>query len=771
MKVRYLLLALLIVFTWAAYSNHFKNGFHFDDSHTIENNIYIRNIKNVPLFFKDGTTFSSLPSNQSYRPIVSTSLAIDYWMGNGLNPFYFHLSTFIIFLLQGVILFFFFLKIFDVVYKNGWNIYISFAGAAWYLLHPANAETVNYIIARSDVQSTFFVMVAFWLYLYSPFCKKYFIYLLPAAIGILAKPSAVMFAPLFFFYVLLFEEKMSIFDFFKKVRLKQSVNTIKKSIPSFVICIAFYLWMDKMTPKTWIAGGTSAFQYLITQPFVIVHYFGTWFLPTGLSADSDWSLIPSIWDARFFAGCLFIIALLALAFYCSKKEILRPISYGIIWFFLALIPSSSIIPLAEVLNDHRIFFPFIGLALSVCWALGLLLMKYKPLIEGASSKFKSGLAIVVVLVLGCYAYGVYERNKVWNTEESLWYDVTIKSPLNARGLMNYGLTKMAKSEYAEAEKYFDRALELAPNYTNLYINKAIVKDVQGDKITAEADFKKGLELAPNYPAAWFYYARFLNAQGRYSEAVPLLEKAIALSPAYIDARLLLLACYSSTSNWDKLSALVESSLQIEPDNKAVQAYITIAKNRKNNLDIAADNTAKDPTPEKYLNLSLTYYNAGRYQDCINAAEQALKLKPDYADAYNNIGTAYNMLKQYDKAAEACKKALALNPQFTLAKNNLAVAEAGKKQQPITTTTGTPEAYITLSLEYYNKGMYVECIEACKKALQLKPDYALAYNNICASYNQLKQWDNAIAAGEKGIKLDPQNTLMKGNLAAAYAGKK
>src|SRR4051812_6881242 len=93
-----LLLGLLLV-----YSNHFNNSFHFDDSHTIVNNIYIQNIKNIPLFFKDGTTFSSLPANQSYRPVVVSSLAFDYWLGGGLKPFYFHLSQFIFFVLQGIL--------------------------------------------------------------------------------------------------------------------------------------------------------------------------------------------------------------------------------------------------------------------------------------------------------------------------------------------------------------------------------------------------------------------------------------------------------------------------------------------------------------------------------------------------------------------------------------------------------------------------------------------------------------------------------------------
>jgi hypothetical protein len=89
---------LLLVLIIATYANHFQNTFHRDDGHTIITNTSIRDLGNIPLFFRDGTTFSSLPSNQSYRPLVSTLLAIDYWLAHGLQPFWFHLSIFTLFI-------------------------------------------------------------------------------------------------------------------------------------------------------------------------------------------------------------------------------------------------------------------------------------------------------------------------------------------------------------------------------------------------------------------------------------------------------------------------------------------------------------------------------------------------------------------------------------------------------------------------------------------------------------------------------------------------
>jgi hypothetical protein len=105
---------LMMVLCTITYANHFNNEFHFDDSHTIQNNAYIRDIKNLPLFFTDGITSSTLPQNQSYRPIVTTSLAFDYWLGGGYYLFFFHLFTFILFLLQGLLMVCFFTKLFNI---------------------------------------------------------------------------------------------------------------------------------------------------------------------------------------------------------------------------------------------------------------------------------------------------------------------------------------------------------------------------------------------------------------------------------------------------------------------------------------------------------------------------------------------------------------------------------------------------------------------------------------------------------------------------------
>ncbi|WP_426670392.1 tetratricopeptide repeat protein [Mucilaginibacter sp. McL0603] len=775
MKKRPLLIYTILLFlaVIATYINHFHNGFHFDDSHSVVDNPYIRDIKNIPLFFKDGTTSSVLPQNQSYRPVVSTSLAIDYKLGNGYDLFAFHITTFILFLVQGLLMLIFFKKLLSLSSTNKYIGYVALFATAWYMLHPAIAETINYIIARSDVISTVAVMGGFVLYTNSPFCRKTFLYLIPVGIGALAKPPSVMFAPLLLCYILLFEEKLGLLDIFKKSNLKPLWNSVRKSLPAFVFCALMYLLIDKLTPKTWAPGGNSPIQYLITQPYVILHYFGTFFWPAGLSADSDWAPLSNIWNARFFIGCAFILAMSSAAFYTSQKVILRPISFGILWFFLALIPTSSIIPLGEVLNDHRMYFPFIGLAISVSWTIGLIVFKFISDADHITTKYKVLILTPALLLLCTCAYGTFKRNAVWRDEESLWFNVTVKSPGNGRGMMNYGVIMIEQGKYAEAEKYLNRAMQLAPNYSYVYVNVGVLKENTGDIVAAENNFLESIRLGSGYSMNYFLYGQFLYRRARFIEAEVMLQKSMQLSNSDLRPRELLIKTYALLGQWDLLKNICVTTLKISPGNGVALNGLEESSRRKTNAEIQADKAKVAPTAENYLELSLAYYNEGKYGLCIEAAKKALELKPNYVEAYNNIGCAYNILGQFDKSAEVFAMGLKIKPDYQLAKNNLALSAAHRfiSDVVISSQVYTAADYVNQSLNYYNQGQYELSIAACVSALIINPDYDLAYNNLCAAYVKLGQWDDAITVGEKGLKINPNNELLKNNVAQAKWNKK
>jgi tetratricopeptide (TPR) repeat protein len=99
------------------------------------------------------------------------------------------------------------------------------------------------------------------------------------------------------------------------------------------------------------------------------------------------------------------------------------------------------------------------------------------------------------------------------------------------------------------------------------------------------------------------------------------------------------------------------------------------------VTLAEAEVKRNATPENFLNLSLMYYRAGRFNDTIATAQVALKLRPGYPEAYNNVSAGHQALGHWDEAITASREAIRLKPDFELARNNLAFAISQKARTP------------------------------------------------------------------------------------------
>ena len=641
LKPRLIALGCLTAAVLVAYSNHFENPFHFDDSHAVVENPHIRSLQPVARFFTDASTSSSLPTNRVYRPLVPLSLALDYAIGGGLKPFYFQLSTFLWFLLQ--------LALMGVLYRalagegeaGGW---VALLAVALYGLHPAIAETVNYVVQRADVYSTLGAVASVALYARYPRAQRYGLYLLPLAAALLAKPPALVTPALLGLYEWL-------------IRGSAPRRALRAALPALAVVVLLLVFIAAMTPHTFRPSTHSRLSYYLTQPVVSLGYFVAFFLPTHLTADSDRSPVASVLDGDAWVGFLFVAALVALALWCARRDEWKPAAFGLCWFGLALLPT-ALFPLSEVENDHRMYFPFVGLAFSVAYGAAKLSARL-------AWRTPARVAVCVVVLSAC-GYGTWRRNQVWHTDEGLWLDVTEKSPRNGRGLMNYGLTQMGKGDTARALDYFKRALAYNPNYYILEINLGIAEGELGHAAEAERHFQRAVALAPGEALGPFYYARWLHTQGRRVEALGLLSRAMAANPDMLPAAYLAMQIHSDLGQSTELQAVANVVLARFPEDATARGWLARAG------PLAA------PTPESLLNLSLEYHRAKRYRESIEAAEQALRLRPDYADAYNNIAAAHEELKEWDQAIAAARQALKINPAHERARGNLVWAESQKR---------------------------------------------------------------------------------------------
>ena len=569
-------MCVAVVAIFAAYANHFHNSFHFDDAHTVVNNVYIRNLHNIPRFFTDATTFSSLPANQTWRPIVSLSLAIDYKLGRGLNPLWFHISTFFWFLVQLWLMYLLYRYLMDAAAPRPANRYIALFAVLWYGLHPAIAETVNYIIQRADLYATLGVVAGMVIYIRFPALRKFGIYLLPVILGAMSKATAVVFGGILLVYIFLFEED---------AQWNRWWPAILRSLPALAVSGILAVMNIKLTSKSYLPSTMPSAMYWATQPYVLMKYVRSLFLPLWLSADTDLNPFTGFTDPLAMVGILFCLALLAVAFWTIKRRELRPIAFGIFWYFGASAPTSLFV-LSEVENDHRMFFPFVGLMLSATWAAALGIYKWLERSPEKRAAILRAVQVVTTLILVGYALGTWKRNQVWRNEESLFYDVTIKSPQNGRGLMNYGLTLIEKGDTKIALDYFIRATQYTPNYPILEINLGIAYGVLNQIPQAESHFRRAEQLAPEDAQPHYFYGRWLSAQGRTQEAIAELKSSIAKNPPWMDPRSLLMQIYFQQGDGPALKQLAQDTLQIAPGDSAAQRYLASSANMRDPVSTA-----------------------------------------------------------------------------------------------------------------------------------------------------------------------------------------
>ena len=70
------------------------------------------------------------------------------------------------------------------------------------------------------------------------------------------------------------------------------------------------------------------------------------------------------------------------------------------------------------------------------------------------------------------------------------------------------------------------------------------------------------------------------------------------------------------------------------------------------------------------------------------------------------------------------------------------------------------------LQRYGEERCAESIAACRSALERRPNYAEAWNNICAAYNKLGRYEEAAAACEQALRYKPDFELARNNLQYA-----
>lgn len=526
--------SVMVMLALAVYSNNYHHAYHLDSGHLILENSAVRSLKNIPLYFYDPSTLSTLRSNIDYRPVLQITYALNYCI-SGYDTWSWHLLQILLHAVCALGLYTFCVRLMaQFEYGRRTAAWTAFIAALLFTLHPTASGVVNYLSARSSLLTAAFLLPAFCAYLRSPGHPHYRAASYGAAalycLALFTKVEAVGALPVFFFYDVLQtarnpeDRRRSPFrDFLSTVNRAEAVRLLPFFISTIVYFVIRCIVMTGFDTGARHDAQVTSFVYLVTQLTAWWHYVSLWFAPVHLVADTmNYPVFRSLFDPQVMLalGGWGLVAAITRMTYSHRPYIL----------FIALAavsliaPTSSLSPLAEMVNEHR---PYLPIALLSCaWTIPLVPLCFSFFKNCRSGAMIGAFGFCIVLV-ALFAM-TWQRNKVFSTQKAYYQDILNKAP-SARAYANYGQACMTEGNYAEALRYYLKALEMAPNWHIVHINLGLIYQAQGNDSLARSHFDQGVATDLYSATARIYRGEYFLARSRYPEAMADFEQVLPLN--------------------------------------------------------------------------------------------------------------------------------------------------------------------------------------------------------------------------------------------------
>jgi protein O-mannosyl-transferase len=524
-----------------AYSNSFHGPFVFDDRQNIRDNPLVRDLGRL---LGDLSGYRAQPN----RFLAYLTFALNYRLG-GLEVFGFHLVNVAIHLLCAAVVYALVVLTFRTPRLGRsalapWRTQLAFAAAALFVAHPLQTQAVTYLVQRITSLATLLYAVALLLYArwrlaheareWAPATRAvaYALALIAAVAAMKTKEIAFTWPLAVVLYELCFFGPRP-----RRALLLVPVLATLLVIPATLL--------DLHAPAAGIVSAAAArtrvetalprLDYLRTELAVVVEYLRLLVLPVGQNLDHDFPVQRSFLAPRVLASLTVLLALLAVAAWLYRRAeprgtrppldpAARLVAFGIGWFFLALLVESSVIPIDDVINEHRVYLPSIGFFAAVACGGALLLSRMRGADPG---RLVALTALLLAIVL---AVATLRRNAVWGTDVSLWADAAVKSPNKVRPLNNLAAALATAGFPEEGVLALRRAVTLEPR--NPIVRGQLGAALASLRRTSEAEveMREAIRLDPARPEHVFNLGLLLSKTGRADEAKTWFRRYLELAP-------------------------------------------------------------------------------------------------------------------------------------------------------------------------------------------------------------------------------------------------
>ena len=443
----------------------------------------------------------------------------------GSNILWFRLGNLVFHLSVTITLFFFLRRLFSLVtpvsneYRvNFCNNILAFFAALLFAVHPASVYAVGYLVQRSTLMSTLFVLLT-WCFFLEGILKKNYNWLIASALAyflaVLSKEHAIM-APAVTVALLVLVDNSSVRE---RLKFLWPIYVLFFLIAGFVL---FQKMNSHILGQAYEPLAANLMSLLgpdfnpdlayplsiLTQCFLFFKYLAVWLVPSPafMSVDMPQDFALSLWSWPEVLGLVGFIAYPIIAFrLLFKKGVNGLLGFALLCPWLLFATELSTVRIQESFVLYR----------SYLWMAGAF-AALPFLCQKLSAKQTVITLIFMVLFLMAVAW---LRLTTFSHPLLLWDDAARlveykdKQPVGVdRIFYNRGNELMRVKHYTDAVKDFNKTIELKGNYAvNAYQNRGVVYFETGQYLLALNDFNTAIERLPNSSKPYFGKALTLEA--------------------------------------------------------------------------------------------------------------------------------------------------------------------------------------------------------------------------------------------------------------------
>ncbi len=462
----------------------------FDDvTYLIDNPVFVPESYSYPLDFKEFIqrpgklgTDPDFAINFVMRPVAYASFFLNRWI-DGYNPRWYRVLNIAIhagnaMLIYGLLVLLRTPKNRDRLGGSSAT-FIAAATAVLFAVHPLAIESVTYIVQRFTSLAALFCLLALWLHFLAvrstPRTRSRWIL---RGGSVLSMLLAMQTKECSFTIPVM----AVVLDRF--VLGSQWRDSLRRSLP-LLLCMPLIPALVLLSSSALHESGFDfsagmnivnsrdepipQLHYLATQITVVLHYLRLMVWPVGLNLDPEWPLYRSFFATPVLLAFSALAALVLAAAFIFKRLKTDPRAALVLaftaWYFVTISVSSSLIPLPDMVAEHRSYLPSVGVFVILA-CLGDWLRQVR--LPAAIGRF--ALPLAAVLALSGLAWKTNNRNNCWSSTENLWRDTAAKSPGKFRVWGNLGAAVSDAGKDKEAVTYFKKSVELEPRFQNGLLN-------------------------------------------------------------------------------------------------------------------------------------------------------------------------------------------------------------------------------------------------------------------------------------------------------------